>query len=84
MKLTKARLRQIIKEELEDQAEPPPPEYTDYELDDMDTDHQTVRLLEEVVSQLKMLNQHMTPAKGIGASGIEKAVSSLTVAEEKK
>ena len=86
MKLTKARLKQIIKEELEvqDPSPLPPPEFTDYEVDDMDTDSQMVMLLKEIVGQLKMLNHQMTPAKGFGASGVEKAISGLTVAEGKE
>ena len=81
MKIMKARLKQIIKEELEGQAGP---EYTDYELEDMSTDTQMVVLLKDILSQLKMLNHQMTPAKGFGASGVEKALSSVSVAEEKK
>ena len=59
-------------------------EYSEYEKDDMSTDHRMVSLLEEILSQLKILNHHMTPAKDLGGSGVEKALASLTVAENVK
>jgi|1_EtaG_2_1085319.scaffolds.fasta_scaffold12596_2 hypothetical protein len=88
MKTTKARLKQLIAEEIEavaaEEEATYEPEYSEYELNDMDTDHQMVALLKEVVSQLKTLNHHMTPAKSLGASGAEKAMAGLAVAEAKK
>ena len=56
---------------------------TKYELDDLSTDRQMVVLLKEVVAQLKVLNQHITPAKSLGASTWEKDVASSAVAEGK-
>ena len=65
-------------EETDTRAEP---DFSEYELATMDTDHQTVALLKDVLSQLKTLNQYMTPAKSLGASGVEKAMAGMTVAE---
>lgn len=59
-------------------------EYSPYQKDDMDTDHKMVMLLEEILTQLKILNHHSTPAKDLGTSGVEKAAASLRVAEEKE
>tara|TARA_R100000008_G_scaffold86197_2_gene78336 strand:- start:255 stop:533 length:279 start_codon:yes stop_codon:yes gene_type:complete len=86
MKTTKARLKQIIAEEIAataaDSQYGPPTEYSEYELNDMDTDHQMVALLKEILSQLKTLNHFMTPAKTLGASGAEQAAASIHVAED--
>ncbi len=63
------------------------PEYTrskdfsEYERDDMSTDHQMVFLLEEILSQLKILNHHMTPAKDLASAGVEKAMADIRVTE---
>jgi hypothetical protein len=98
MKTTKARLKQLIAEELrgslpgvdpgpsadEEADTRPEPDFSEYELSTMDTDHQTVALLREILSQLKTLNQHMTPAKSLSASSAEKALAGLTVAERKR
>ena len=89
MKLTKEKLKQIIKEEFEDVTSSTAedtyvPKFTEYEMDDMSTDQQMVALLKEVVDQLKVLNHHMTPAKSISASGMEKAMAGAQVAEDKK
>ena len=54
---------------------------SDYELEDLSTDEQMIALLKEVVSQLKVLNYAMTPAKSIGASAGEKAKASYAVVE---
>ena len=80
MKITKQRLKQIIKEVVEDT---PAIKYSEYELDDMDTDHQMVFLLKEIVAQLKVMNQYVSPAKTRPTSGIEKALAGATVAEDK-
>ena len=89
MKLTKAKLKQIIKEEFEDATNSTAedtyvPKFTEYEMDDMSTDQQMVALLKEVVDQLKVLNHHITPAKSSVQSGIEKAMAGAQVAEDKK
>ena len=87
MKITKARLRQLISEEIastEEEEVVHTPDYSEYELNDMDTDHQMVALLKEIVAQLKTLNQYMTPAKDPVSSAAEKATASFTVAERKK
>ena len=86
MKITKSRLKEIIFEIMQEDAHDPDqpmaePRYTPYEQDDMSTDHQMVQLLAEIVAQLKMLNRYMTPAKTPTASGTEKALAGLTVAE---
>ena len=85
MKITKARLRQLISEEIaaseEEEEMRHTPDYSEYELNDMDTDHQMVALMKEVVAQLKTLNQYMTPAKDPVSSAAEKASASFTVAE---
>lgn len=86
MKITKSRLKEIIFEIMQEDAHDPDqpmtePRYTPYEQDDMSTDHQMVQLLGEIVAQLKMLNRYMTPAKTPTASGTEKALAGLTVAE---
>ena len=59
-------------------------DFSPYEKDDMGTDHRMVMLLEEILTQLKILNHHTTPAKSLGASGVEKAATALRVAEEKE
>jgi len=92
MKITKSKLKQLIKEELqgadamppEEDTGPPEPDFSEYELNTMDTDHQTVALLKEILAQLKTLNQYMTPAKGLSASAAEKALAGVTVAERKR
>ena len=81
MKLTKSKLKQIIKEVVEDTYTP---EYSQYETDDMSTDHQMVFLLKEIIAQLKVMNQYATPAKHASASGIEKALAGAAVAEGKQ
>ena len=90
MKITKEQLKQIIKEELDDAPKHqylPGGEkletsrFTDYEMDDMDTDKKMVSLLVDILAQLKTLNRHMTPAKGAVASGVEKALAQAQVAE---
>ena len=88
MKITKNKLKQLIQEELQGElagVDPGPPEadFSEYELSTMDTDHQTVALLREILAQLKTLNQYMTPAKGLSSSGAEKALAGMTVAERK-
>tara|TARA_B100000029_G_scaffold501939_1_gene576340 strand:+ start:1776 stop:2090 length:315 start_codon:yes stop_codon:yes gene_type:complete len=84
MKLTKKQLKQIIKEALlEEEDKTPYMDMTKYELDDLSTDRQMVVLLKEVVAQLKVLNQHITPAKSLGASTWEKDIASSAVAEGK-
>ena len=47
----------------------------------MSTDHKMVFLLEEILSQLKILNHHMTPGKDIATSGVEKAMADIQVTE---
>ena len=83
MKITKTRLKEIIKEEMET-LKLPEPEFTDYERKDIGTDEQMVSLLQEILVQLKMLNHHITPAKGTSASELEKAISGVAVAEGKE
>ena len=87
MKITKNELKQIIKEELSEKRrtvanpEPETDSMSDYELADLSTDEQMVVLLKDILSQLKVLNYSMTPAKTVGASAREKARASYTVAE---
>tara|TARA_B100000686_G_scaffold346798_1_gene434168 strand:- start:1322 stop:1867 length:546 start_codon:yes stop_codon:yes gene_type:complete len=66
MKLTKSQLKQIIKEELKILEGYIPPtaggggvhlDYTDYEMDDMSTDHQMVVLLKAILGELQGLGQ---------------------------
>ena len=84
MKITKSQLKQIIKEAIAEEVdETPYMDMTQYELDDLSTDKQMIVLLKEVVDQLKMLNQQMTPGKTLGASEIEKAIAQSQVAEKK-
>ena len=45
MKLSKDKLKQIIKEEADKLLEARTPAYSDYEMDDISTDHQMVSLL---------------------------------------
>jgi hypothetical protein len=59
----------------------PEPKYSDYQLDDMETDRVMVRLLDEILGQLKVLNLTMTDADSTGESEYEKATAGLTVAE---
>jgi len=85
MKLTKSQLKQIIKEAIAEEVDKTPyMDMTQYELDDLSTDKQMIVLLKEVVAQLKTLNHQMTPAKGLGASEVEKAIAQSQVAEKKE
>ena len=69
MKLTKSKLKQIIKEEVKDIESiygapgAVATQFTEYELDDMNTDQQMIMLLKEILFQLKTLNHHTTHAK---------------------
>tara|TARA_R110000824_G_scaffold108362_3_gene255305 strand:+ start:189 stop:443 length:255 start_codon:yes stop_codon:yes gene_type:complete len=84
MKLSKDKLKQIIKEEADKLLEARTPAYSDYEMDDISTDHQMVSLLREILSQLKTMNYFLTPAKSLAPSGMEKAIASYSVQEGKK
>jgi hypothetical protein len=57
------------------------PTYTDYEAEDLSTDEQMIALLREIISQLKVLNYTMTPAKTAGASAGEKVRAQYAVSE---
>ena len=88
MKITKKKLRELIKEEVsflnedkDDKERNKVKDYTDYEQEDLDTDQQMIALLEEIVSQLKVLNLSTTQAQDYGASAAEKARASVAVAE---
>ena len=88
MKITKKKLRELIKEEMsflnedkDDKERNKVKDYTDYEQEDLDTDQQMIALLEEIVSQLKVLNFSTTQAQDYGASAAEKARASVAVAE---
>ena len=59
----------------------PEPKYSDYQLDDMETDRMMVKLLDEILGQLKVLNLTMTDADSTGESEYEKAAAAMTVAE---
>tara|TARA_R110000824_G_scaffold34918_2_gene110200 strand:+ start:2828 stop:3094 length:267 start_codon:yes stop_codon:yes gene_type:complete len=80
MKFTKNTWKEFINE-AKDPEYISDEEYTEYERDDISTDHKMVFLLEEILSQLKILNHHMTPAKDIGTSGVEKAMADISVTE---
>ena len=84
MKFSKKSWKNFINESNLPEPMQPEQDFSTYERDDMDTDHKMVMLLEEILTQIKILNHHMTPAKGLGASGVEKATTALTVAEEKE
>lgn len=81
MKLTKSQLEQIIQEEAQ-KTRSELTNYTRYEEEDISTDQQMITLLQEILQQLKVLNQQMSPAKSYGSSAIEKFVSDIHVAEE--
>ncbi len=70
MKLTKSQLKQIIKEELENVSEItslkrtrkaglPVGDFTNYELEDIETDKVMVDLLRQVVDEIRELNEFM-------------------------
>ena len=80
MKFTKNTWREFL-DEATDPEYIKDREYSEYERDDMSTDHKMVFLLEEILAQLKVLNHHMTPAKGLAGSEVEKAIAGLTVTE---
>ncbi len=89
MKITREILKKMIKEEAEKDNEEENPnlkgiEYTPYEQEDLTSDQKMVLLLEEVVSQLKVLNMRMTGAKTFGASDLEKAMAARSVAESEE
>ena len=88
MKITKKKLRELIKEEIsflnedvESKERNKVKDYTDYEEEDLNTDEQMIALLQEIVSQLKVLNFATTQAQDYGASSAEKARASVQVAE---
>ena len=87
MKITKNELKQIIKEELSEKRrtvanpESETDSMSDYELADLSTDEQMVVLLKDILSQLKVLNFQMTPAKTLGGSSAEKDKAAVAVAE---
>ena len=81
MKITKEILKNMIREEAEKNRGI---EYTPYEEEDLSTDEKMVFLLQEILSQLKVLNMSMTKAKNIGASELEKAIASRAVAESEE
>ena len=89
MKITKEVLKEIIKEELSEKRRaitPSNPEsetdsMSDYELADLSTDEQMVVLLKDILSQLKVLNFQMTPAKTLSGSSVEKDKAAVAVAE---
>jgi len=100
MKITREILKNMIKEESEkpqtpqqnrvekDNKEENPNlkgiEYTPYEQEDLTSDQKMVILLEEILSQLKVLNMSMTRAKSFGASDLEKAIAARSVAESEE
>jgi hypothetical protein len=100
MKITREILKNMIKEESEkpqisqqnraekDNEEENPNlkgiEYTPYEQEDLTSDEKMVILLEEILSQLKVLNMSMTKAKSFGASDLEKAFAARSVAESEE
>tara|TARA_B100000287_G_scaffold430587_1_gene486128 strand:+ start:988 stop:1293 length:306 start_codon:yes stop_codon:yes gene_type:complete len=100
MKITRKILKNMIKEEAEkpqtpqkkrvekDNEEDNPNlkgiEYTPYEQEDLTSDQKMVILLEEILSQLKVLNMSMTKAKSFGASDLEKAIAARSVAESEE
>ena len=70
MKITKSQLRQIIKEELEKVSEItslkrtrkaglPIGDFTNYELDDLETDHVMIDLLRQIVDEVRESNEFM-------------------------
>ena len=88
MKITRETLKNIIKEEAEKNTKEEKPNrkgleepYTPYEQQDLSSDEKMVFLLEEILSQLKVLNMTMTKAKSFGASSLEKALAARAVAE---
>ena len=83
-KISALKLKQLIKEEIEKELEEKKANnFSDYERDDISTDHQMVMLLQEIVSQLKTMNYFLTPAKTHPASGLEKAIAGYQVQEDK-
>jgi hypothetical protein len=78
MKITREMLKKMIKEEVEKDKKI---EYTPYEQEDLSTDEKMVFLLQEILSQLKVLNLELTPAKTQTGSSIEKDAAAATVAE---
>ena len=89
MKITREMLKSMIKEEVEKGDEEENPnlkgiEYSPYEQEDLTSDEKMVLLLEEIVSQLKVLNMKMTGAKTFGASDLEKAIAARSVAESEE
>jgi len=87
MKLTRSQLKQIIMETLNEHEAAaqtiPQKGYNDYRRSS-GTGDQITSLLEEIVSQLKMLNHTMTPSQVRSSSELEKAIAQTAVAEEKE
>ena len=89
MKITREMLKSMIKEEVDKGDEEENPnlkgiEYSPYEQEDLTSDQKMVVLLEEILSQLKVLNMKMTGAKTFGASDLEKSIAARSVAESEE
>jgi hypothetical protein len=76
MKLTAKLLKQMVREARDKQKKDIfKSDLSSYELEDIDTDHQTVDLLSGILNQLKTLVYFSTPARGPAAAGAEKALA---------
>ena len=60
------------------------PKFTDFEIESMQNGKAMVKILANVLDELKVLAHTLTPAGTLGKSSIEKAAAQLSVAEGKK
>jgi len=77
MKLTAKLLKHMVREERSKKKKDIfKSDLSSYELEDIDTDHQTIDLLSGILNQLKTLVYFSTPARAPAAAGAEKALAS--------
>tara|TARA_R100000008_G_scaffold85504_1_gene75632 strand:+ start:1394 stop:1852 length:459 start_codon:yes stop_codon:yes gene_type:complete len=76
MKLTTKLLKQLIQEAKKEKDQIFKSDLSAYELEDLDSDRQTIALLGEILNQLKTLVYYSTPARGAIGASAEKALAS--------
>jgi len=75
MKLTADLLKQIIREAKREKEQIFKSDLSSYEIEDLDTDNQTIAVLGEILNQLKTLVYYSTPAKSAIGAELEKGLA---------
>jgi hypothetical protein len=76
MKLTTALLKQFIQEAKKEKDQIFKSDLSSYELEDLDTDKQTIALLGEILNQIKTLVYYSTPARSPVGASVEQGLAS--------